>query len=137
MDLQTYAYAIFVSALETDSAPAPGEVRDAVAAALRRHSGAEGCVAAAAFAFGDHPQAAAHRMSWALALAHRTPAVADRAPGRQRALPVEASIAVMLINDQFPRAMPAALLIYLMLLLPLGRIRGIPRRMYDSGTARE
>ena len=65
MDRQTRAYAIFDSILATDSTPAPGEIRDAAEAALRLHRDAEGCVAAAATAFGEDPVTAARRMLWA------------------------------------------------------------------------
>jgi hypothetical protein len=60
------AEALFVSALQPSGSPSPDEVRRAVAATLRR-LGASGCAARVAGEFGDHPDTASTRMSWALA----------------------------------------------------------------------
>jgi hypothetical protein len=154
MDRQNRAYAIFASTLNTDSAPNPGEVRDAVTAALRRHRDVRGCIAAAAHAFGAHPEAAARRMRWALALAHGTPtgprrtrparpaattghAQPEAAAGAQpRVAAAEACVAALLAVEQFPRAAPVVLLIYLALLPPHRPYGGIPLRRYGMGTAR-
>jgi len=60
------AEALFLSALQPSGAPSPGQVRRAVATTLRR-LGIRGCAAQVAGEFGDHPDTAVARMSWALA----------------------------------------------------------------------
>ena len=60
------AEALFVSTLQSSERPAAGQVRDAVAATLRR-LGIRGCAAHVAGEFGDHPETAVARMAWALA----------------------------------------------------------------------
>jgi hypothetical protein len=60
------AEALFASALQPSGAPSPDQVRRAVATTLRR-LGARGCAARLASEFGDHPDTATARMSWALA----------------------------------------------------------------------
>jgi len=60
------ADALFASTLQPSGSPSPDEVRRAIAAALRR-LGVRGCAAHVAAEFGDHPEIAARRMSWALA----------------------------------------------------------------------
>ena len=60
------ADALFASTLQPSASPSPDEVRRAVAASLRR-LGVRGCAAHVAAEFGDHPEIAAPRMSWALA----------------------------------------------------------------------
>jgi hypothetical protein len=64
------ADALFVSALQPSQNPGLRQVRQAVAAAARQF-GAGGCAGLVAQEFGEHPQAAAARMRWAL------PAVAE------------------------------------------------------------
>ena len=59
------AEALFASTLQSSEAPTPDQVRRAVSATLRR-LGANGCVALLADEFGEHPDAAAARMNWAL-----------------------------------------------------------------------
>ncbi|HEU4425824.1 MAG TPA: hypothetical protein VFR67_25075 [Pilimelia sp.] len=69
------AEALFASTLEPSESPSPDQVRRAVATTLRR-LGIRGCAAELATAFGDHPDIAAARMTWALATIHtmyRTP----------------------------------------------------------------
>jgi hypothetical protein len=63
------ADALFVSALQPSGSPSPDQVRHAVASMLRR-LGPGGCAAKMAGEFGDHPDTAAARMSWALATVH-------------------------------------------------------------------
>jgi hypothetical protein len=58
--------ALFVSTLQPSESPAPDQVRDAVATAVRR-LGSAGCAAEMAREFGDHPETAAARMAWAVA----------------------------------------------------------------------
>ena len=59
-----WADAVFVSMLQRSEGPSAGQVRDAVAAALRAYGG-RGCAARVAQEFGDHPEAAVARMRWA------------------------------------------------------------------------
>jgi hypothetical protein len=60
------AEALFTSTLQCSECPGPERVRHAVAATLRRLS-MSGCAAEMAAEFGDHPDTAAERMTWALA----------------------------------------------------------------------
>src|SRR5215472_814029 len=62
------AEALFASVLQRSDRPSPGQVRKAVAAAIRAHGG-EGCAELVAQEFGDHPETAAERMLWARAVA--------------------------------------------------------------------
>jgi hypothetical protein len=59
------AEALFVSSLQPSGSPTPDQVRQAVATTLWR-LGVRGCAAWMAGEFGDHPDTAAARMSWAL-----------------------------------------------------------------------
>lgn len=61
------ADALFVSALQRSDDPSPGQIRRAVAAAVRCH-GRRGCAGRVAQEFGDHPELAAARMRWARAV---------------------------------------------------------------------
>jgi hypothetical protein len=56
--------ALFVSALQPSDEPRAMQVRQAVAAAVRRF-GPLGCAGWVAQEFGDHPEIAAARMRWA------------------------------------------------------------------------
>ena len=60
------AGALFASTLQPSGSHSPGQIRRAVAATLQR-LGVRGCAAQVAGEFGDHPDTAAARMSWALA----------------------------------------------------------------------
>jgi hypothetical protein len=60
------AEALFASTLQPSGSPSPHQVRHAVTATLRR-LGSRGCAAQVAGEFGDHPDTAVARMSWALA----------------------------------------------------------------------
>jgi len=62
------AEALFASVLQRSDRPSPGQVRKAVAAAIRAHGGG-GCAELVAQEFGDHPETAAERMLWARAVA--------------------------------------------------------------------
>jgi hypothetical protein len=64
-----HARALFVSALQPSASPSPDQVRHAVATTLQR-LGARACAARMAGEFGDHPDTAVTRMSWALATIH-------------------------------------------------------------------
>jgi len=56
--------ALFVSALQRSEHPDAGQVRRAVAAAMRQY-GDCGCAAQVAQEYGEHPEIAAARMRWA------------------------------------------------------------------------
>ena len=62
------AEALFASVLQRSDRPSPGQVRKAVAAAVRAYGG-RGCVELVAQEFGDHPEAAVERMRWARSVA--------------------------------------------------------------------
>ncbi len=59
------AEALFAGDLQPSQHPPAELVRHAVAAILRRY-GSQWCAARMAQEFGDHPEAAAQRMAWAL-----------------------------------------------------------------------
>jgi hypothetical protein len=61
--------ALFVSALQRSDEPTGDQVRQAVAAAVRRF-GSRGCAALVAQEFGDHPELAVGRMRWARGVIH-------------------------------------------------------------------
>ena len=63
-----WADALFVSALQRSDNPSTGQVRKAIAAAVRAHGG-RGCAQRVAQEFGDHPETAVARMRWARAAA--------------------------------------------------------------------
>jgi hypothetical protein len=71
------ADAVFVSGLRLSDEPSAGQVRQAVAAAIRAF-GCSGCAGRVAQEFGDHPETAVIRMRWARAVARE--AFADSAP---------------------------------------------------------
>jgi hypothetical protein len=60
------AEALFLSTLQPSGSPSPDQIRRAVATTLLR-LGVRGCAARVAGEFGDHPDTAVTRMSWALA----------------------------------------------------------------------
>jgi hypothetical protein len=62
------ADALFASVLQRSDNPSAGQVRKAIAAAVRAYGGL-GCVQRVAQEFGDHPEAAVNRMRWARAVA--------------------------------------------------------------------
>jgi hypothetical protein len=59
------AEALFVSTVQASEVPAADQVRQAVATTLRL-LGVRGCAAHVAGEYGDHPETAAARMTWAL-----------------------------------------------------------------------
>jgi hypothetical protein len=76
------AEALFVSALQASESPSPDQVRRVVATTLRR-VGSRGCAAQTAGEFGDHPDTAVARMTWALATIRTVyPTTAARPPRR-------------------------------------------------------
>jgi hypothetical protein len=92
------ADALFASALQRSENPSAGQIRKAIAAAIRAHGG-PGCAQQVAQEFGDHPETAVERMRWARAVsgealawpsrpaqdrARRQPELAVAGPRRQR-----------------------------------------------------
>jgi hypothetical protein len=71
------ADALFASRLQRCDEPSAGQVRQAIATAVREF-GYPGCAARVAQEFGDHPETAVIRMRWARAVAGA--AFADSAP---------------------------------------------------------
>jgi hypothetical protein len=71
------ADAVFMSGLQRCDEPTVGQVRQAVAAAIRAF-GSSGCAGRVAQEFGDHPETAVIRMRWARRVARQ--AFADPAP---------------------------------------------------------
>ena len=63
-----WAEALFVSVLQRSDKPSSGQVRKAVAAAVRAY-GDRGCSELVAQEFGDHPETAVERMRWARSVA--------------------------------------------------------------------
>jgi hypothetical protein len=64
----TWADALFVSVLQGSDEPDAGQIRTAIAAAVRAY-GDQGCAQRVAQEFGDHPETAVARMRWARAVA--------------------------------------------------------------------
>ena len=63
-----WADALFASVLQGSDKPDAGQVRKAIAAAVRAYGG-RGCAQRVAQEFGDHPETAVARMRWARAVA--------------------------------------------------------------------
>lgn len=61
------AEALFVSDLQPSQSPTADMVQAAVTATVLRY-GSDGCAAAVATEFGDHPDSAVRRMTWARAV---------------------------------------------------------------------
>ena len=66
------AHALFVSDLQPSQTLSSYRIRAAVTAVIRRHRTVAACAALTAQEFGEHPEAAAARMRWALATARAT-----------------------------------------------------------------
>jgi hypothetical protein len=66
------AEALFTSCLSAGTRPAPGEVAEAIRAAMRAYGGSRGCAAEVAAAYGERPETAAPRMRWALGVVSAT-----------------------------------------------------------------
>jgi len=79
------ADALFVSSLQRSEDPTAGQVRQAVAAAVRAF-GSRGCAERVAQEFGDHPDAAVARMRWARAAAAAAFAAPAVRPARAQLL---------------------------------------------------
>ena len=86
-----WAGALFASVLQRPDNPSAGQVRKAIAAAVRAYGGL-GCVQRVARESGGHPEAAVNRMRWARAVAGELsaspPARAQQSLPRQAAPPV-------------------------------------------------
>src|SRR5215469_2750911 len=67
-----WADALFVSVLQRSDRPDAGQLRQAIAAAVRAY-GDQGCAQRVAQEFGDHPETAFARMHWARAVASTMP----------------------------------------------------------------
>jgi hypothetical protein len=84
-----WADALFVSVLQGSDQPDVGQIREAIATAVRVYGG-QGCAQLVAQEFGDHPESAVARMRWARAVADEAFALppglahddARRRPGR-------------------------------------------------------
>jgi hypothetical protein len=74
------AEALFASGLQRCDDPGPGQVRQAIAAALRALDCC-GCAGRVAQEFGDHPETALLRMRWARAVAGAAFADSAQQPG--------------------------------------------------------
>src|SRR6516225_6108374 len=59
-----WADALFASMLQRSDGPSAGQVRKAIAGAVRAYGG-RGCAERVAQEFGDHPETAVARMRWA------------------------------------------------------------------------
>lgn len=64
----TQAEAVFVSTLQPSDHPSGNQVITAIGRSLQTYGGVSGCVAAFALEYGEHPEASAKRMHWALSL---------------------------------------------------------------------
>ena len=82
-----WAGALFASVLQCSDSPGAGQVRKAIAAAVRAY-GSLGCVQRVAQEFGDHPKAAVNRMRWARAVAGEL--FASLSASAQQSLPRQA-----------------------------------------------
>ncbi|GAA4471592.1 hypothetical protein GCM10023170_090190 [Phytohabitans houttuyneae] len=67
------AEALFASDLQPSDRPTGAQVVRAIHTSLVVRGGAAGCAAIMAAEYGEHPETAALRMRWALALASTTP----------------------------------------------------------------
>ena len=76
------ADAVFASGLQRGDEPSAGQVRQAVAAAIRAF-GYCGCAERVAQEFGDHPETAVIRMRWARAVTREAFADSASKPGPQ------------------------------------------------------
>jgi hypothetical protein len=70
------AHALFASCLQPSDRPTPDQVAAAIRESLRGNHGPAGCAETLAAEYGDHPESAAARMRWALALVNTAASVA-------------------------------------------------------------
>ena len=85
------ADALFVSALQRSEEVSTGQVRQAVASAVRAF-GSRGCAERVAQEFGDHPDTAVARMRWARTVAAETFGASGHTPAHAP-LPVQPFLA--------------------------------------------
>ena len=89
-----WADALFASMLQRSDGPTAGQVRKAVAAAVRAY-GSRGCAERVAQEFGDHPETAVTRMRWARGMVGEVfaapPGLAHDGHRRRLGLPVAGS----------------------------------------------
>jgi hypothetical protein len=78
------AEALFTSVVRTGTRLGRDEATAAIRIAVHRNGGLRGCAAEMAFAFGDHPEAAAERMRWARRCVLDAYRTEPTAPGRVR-----------------------------------------------------
>jgi hypothetical protein len=90
------ADAVFASGLQRRDKPSAGQVRQAVAAAIRA-LGFSGCAGLVAQEFGDHPETAVSRMRWARAVAREAFADSASEPG-----PRADTGALLLVRPRLP-----------------------------------
>jgi uncharacterized membrane protein len=64
------AEALFVSSLQPSDHPTTEQLTAAVRDVLRRCGGEHGCASVCALEYGDHPDTAAARMRWAIAISN-------------------------------------------------------------------
>jgi hypothetical protein len=76
-----WADALFASMLQRSDRPDAGQVRKAVAAAVRAY-GDRGCAQRVAQEFGDHPETAVDRMRWARAVSDEAFGKVSSAPSK-------------------------------------------------------
>jgi hypothetical protein len=81
-----WADALFASVLQRSDEPDAGQVRKAIAAAVRAYGG-QGCAQRVAQEFGDHPETAVARMRWARTVAGEVFAAQGPAQDRARSWP--------------------------------------------------
>jgi hypothetical protein len=74
-----WAEALFVSTLQRSEEPTPDQVWDEIARTIGRY-GSHGCAEQVALEFGEHPEVAVARMSWALHLLAGCTGAAARIP---------------------------------------------------------
>jgi len=82
-----WADALFASMLQRSDEPSAGQVRKAVAAAMRAYGG-RGCTERVAQEFGDHPETAVVRMRWACGVVGEVFAAPGPAQDGRRRRPV-------------------------------------------------
>ena len=86
-----WADALFASMLQRSDGPSKGQVRKAVAVAVRAY-GSRGCAERVAQEFGDHPETAVARMRWARGVVDESfaapPGLAHDGRRRRLGLPV-------------------------------------------------
>ena len=95
------ADAVFASGLQRSDEPSAGQVRQAVAAAIRAF-GYCGCAERVAQEFGDHPETAVIRMRWARAVTREAFAESAPEPGPQACAGSLLAVGPRLPTEQTP-----------------------------------